>query len=196
LSERSRRPHPTNFRVWNRRLHRWGAAAVALPFLVIAATGVLLQLKKQLAWVQPPERRGSDPAAGVTIGFDRILAAAARAPAAGIRSWKDVDRLDVRPDRGLIKVQGKSRWEVQIDAATAEILQVAYRRSDLLESLHDGSFFHPVVKLGIFLPAAIVILALWGTGVYLFLLPFRVRRARAHRLAPRGSRVPQPVVPR
>lgn len=183
MSKPLRPRHPTNSRIWNRRLHRWAAVAVALPFLVVAATGVVLQLKKQVAWIQPPERLGADPAAGLVIGFDRILTAASAVPAAKIRTWDDVDRLDVRPGKGLVKVQARSRWEVQVDAATGEVLQAAYRRSDLLESIHDGSFFHPIAKLTVFLPAGVVVLALWVTGAYLFLLPHRVRRARAQRLA-------------
>jgi hypothetical protein len=176
-------------RIWNRRLHRWVAVAVAGPFLVVAATGIVLQLKKHVAWVQPVERPGSDPAAGVVIGFEHILAAARSVPKAGIMAWHDVDRLDVRPGKGLIKVQGRSRWEVQVDAAAGDVLQVAFRRSDLVESIHDGSFFHPLAKLGVFLPVGVLALTLWLTGIYLFLLPYRVRRARARRLAPGAAPV-------
>lgn len=43
-----------------RRLHYWATAFVSLPMLVVIVTGVLLQVKKQVPWVQPPERRGSD----------------------------------------------------------------------------------------------------------------------------------------
>jgi uncharacterized iron-regulated membrane protein len=196
LTEHTRRRHPPNARIWNRRLHRWVAVVVALPFLVVATTGVLLQLKKQVAWVQPPEQRGSDPSARMAITFDDILAAARSVPAAGITSWEDVDRLDVRPGKGLIKVQGTRRWEVQVDAATGAVLQVAYRRSDLLESIHDGSFFHPLAKLGLFLPAGILVLTLWVTGIYLFLLPHRVRRARAHRPPPGPKALRQFGAPR
>ena len=62
-------------------------------------------------------------------------------PEAGISSWADLDRVDIKPDKGVIKFISHSRWEVQIDTGTAEILQVAYRRSDLIESIHDGSCF-------------------------------------------------------
>jgi len=63
------------------------------------------------------------------------------------------------------------------------LLQSAYRRSDLIETLHDGSFFHPLVKLGVFFPAAVIVFGLWITGMYLFLLPFRAR-ANKRRVAP------------
>ena len=80
------------------------------------------------------------------------------------------------PGRGIVKVQACNRTEVQVDLQTAEVLQVAYRRSDLIESLHDGSFFHDRVKLWIFLPVALLLLGLWVTGVYLFVLPYLARR--------------------
>lgn len=149
---------------------------IGLPFLVVVLTGILLQAKKQLAWVQPPEQRTTSEVPG--IPFEAILAAAARHPETGITSWRDIDRLDVRPAKGIIKVIGTSRWELQLDLATAEVLQVAYRRSDLIESLHDGSWFHPNAKLFIFLPAGVVVLGLWLTGAYLWWLPIGARRRK------------------
>lgn len=161
---------------WNRTLHRWGSIAIALPLLIVVTTGVLLQIKKQSDWVQPPTARGSSPGAP-TIAFETVLDAARGVPEAGVETWDDVDRLDVRPDKGVVKVRATSRWEVQVDTATGDVVQVAYRRSDLIESLHDGSWFaDDATKLGIFLPTGVVLLGLWGTGLYLFLLPHLARR--------------------
>ncbi len=165
-----------NPRLANRQLHRRGALLVALPFLVVIVTGILLQAKKQLPWIQPPEHRTAS--AIPEIPFAAILAAAAKHPQTGITSWSDIDRLDVRPGKGIVKVIGRSRWEVQLDLATAEVLQVAYRRSDLIESLHDGSWFHPNAKLFLFLPAGVVVLVLWFTGAYLWWLPIGARRRK------------------
>jgi uncharacterized iron-regulated membrane protein len=171
-----------NWRIWMRKSHRWGAIVVALPFLVVIVTGLLLQLKKEWAWVQPPSARGESGAPAVS--FEAILAATRSAPETGIQSWGDIDRLDVQPGRGIVKVQARSRWEVQVDLQTAQVLQVAYRRSDVIEALHDGSWFHDRVKLWLFLPTAAVVFGLWLTGVYLFFLPYAVRwsRRRARRL--------------
>lgn len=47
-----------NWRVLTRKGHRWAAVAVAAPFLLVLVTGILLQLKKELAWIQPPTLRG------------------------------------------------------------------------------------------------------------------------------------------
>jgi uncharacterized iron-regulated membrane protein len=169
----------TNPRIWNRKLHRWGAIAVALPFLVVLCTGILLQLKKQLPFVQPNEQRGA--ATSNTISLGTLLDSARTVSHAGIREWDDIDRIDVRPSKGLIKVIGLSRWEVQLDAGTGAILQTSYRRSDLIEQLHDGSWFHDLAKLGIFLPSGIIVLGLWITGMYLWLLPYRARKQNAAR---------------
>ena len=137
----------------SRSLHRWGAVLTALPLLVIIVTGLLLQLKKEWAWVQPPTQRGAGTE--LALSWEQILEAARAVPEAGIDSWEDVDRLDVRPGKGMLKVRAKSRWELQLDAATGELLSSTYRRSDLIESLHDGSWFHDAAKLWIWLPTAV-----------------------------------------
>jgi hypothetical protein len=116
------------------------------------------------------------------IGMPQILAAAQRVPEAQVTDWSHIDRLDVRPSKGIVKVITRSHWELQLDLATGEVLQSAYRRSDVIESLHDGSWFHDAAKLWIFLPAGAIVLGLWITGVYLFLLPFRVRAKRRSEL--------------
>lgn len=172
---------PINLRIWGRKLHRWGAVLVAVPFLVVIVTGLLLQLKKDVAWVQPPTRKGHgrEPA----VSFDAILAAVKTVPQAEVKSWDDVDRVDVRPKDGITKVTCKNRWEVQVDFRTGETVQAAYRRSDLIESIHDGSFFHDAAKLYVFLPAGVVVLGLWVTGMYLWMLPNWVRWRRKNAVA-------------
>lgn len=45
---------------WTRKLHRWGALLTAVPLLLVIVTGLLLQVKKEAAWIQPPTMRGSD----------------------------------------------------------------------------------------------------------------------------------------
>lgn len=167
---------PTNWRVWARRTHRWGSALVALPFLLVVSTGVLLQLKKHISWLQPPTAKGQ--AKAPNVGFDAILEAVKSSPKASVRGWNEIERIDVQPNRGIAKVHTKSHWEVQVDLETAQLLHVAYRRSDLIESLHDGSWFHEAAKLWVFLPVGLVTMGLWFTGVYLFPLPHLIRWQR------------------
>ncbi len=174
--------------VVGRKFHYWLAAGVAIPALVIFSTGVLLQLKKQVPWVQPTEHRGSGTEP--TISFERVLEIARSVPEAGIRDWSDIDRVDLRPSRGVVKVTSQTRWELQIDMHTGALLQSAYRRSDLIESIHDGSFFHPWAKLGLFLPIGVSLLLMAVTGMYLFWLPLSVRARRRRAAAAESVRSP------
>lgn len=166
-----------SFPFLSRRLHRWGAIASSLTVLVVIGSGLLLQVKKQVPWVQPPEQR--TPVSTPGVAWDVILAAAQAMPEAGVTGWEDIDRLDVRPAKGILKVITTSRWEAQLALADGAVLQVAYRRSDLIEQLHDGSFFGDGAKLWLFLPSGMVLLGLWGTGIYLWVLPWLTKRKRA-----------------
>lgn len=164
------------FNLLNRKVHYWLSIGAAVPILIVIATGILLQVKKQFTWVQPAEQRGKSKTASLSL--PQILEISKTVPEAEIKSWDDINRLDVRPSRGMLKVSAKNHWEIQIDTETGAILQTAYRRSDIIESIHDGSFFHDYVKLWIFLPSGIILLILWLTGMYLFILPIWVKRKR------------------
>ncbi len=149
---------------------------MAVPFLIVLVSGLLLQVKKQVPWVQPPEQRSD--VRSPSVSFDQLLVAAQSIPQAGVRSWDDVDRLDVRPGKGIVKLQSLTRWEIQLDLETARVLQVAYRRTDLIETLHDGSWFSEPAKLWIFLPSAALVTVLWGTGMYMALVHYRAKARR------------------
>lgn len=157
----------------SRRLHRWGAILTAIPLLLVIVSGILLQVKKQVTWVQPAtvSRGKADPA----ISWESVLAAVSSVPEAEVQSWSDIDRIDVRPSKGIAKVQCKNRWEIQVDMKTAEVVASNYRRSDIIESLHDGSFFSESAKLWLFLPNGLILLGLWFSGMYLWMLPSLVR---------------------
>ena len=169
-----------SFNVANRRIHYWASASVALPLLVIISSGLLLQLKKEWSWVQPRELRGTGTAP--VLDLEGILAAVKAVPDLGVRGWDDVNRLDVRPGRGIVKVWLHSGWEVQVDLGSGTVLQSAYRRSDLIESIHDGSFFAgDWSKLGLFLPVGVVLLVLLLSGLWMFVVPLAAKRRVAAR---------------
>lgn len=171
------------FNVLNRRIHYWAGFAVALPILVMIGSGLLLQVKKHWTWVQPVEHRGTGKAPAIDL--EGILASVKSVQEMNVRSWDDVNRLDVRPGRGMVKVWLQTGWEVQVDLGTGRVLQTAYRRSDLIEAIHDGSFLAGEwTRLGVFLPAGLVLLLLWISGLWMWWVPFAAkRRSRAHRAA-------------
>lgn len=166
-----------HFNVANRKVHYWASFIAAVPILVIIASGILLQMKKQVDWVQPPEKRGSSKVP--VVDFAKIMSAVQSVPSLNVNGWEDVDRVDVRPGKGIAKVTLLNRWEVQVDLGTGDVLQTAYRRSDLIEQIHDGSFFAgDWTKLGLFLPAGLTLLLLWLSGIWMIWVPLKGKRKR------------------
>lgn len=183
-----------------RKIHYWGSIIIAVPLLLMIGAGVLLMLKKEAEWIQPASTRGAD-ASLPTLTVEQLFDVAKTAPEAVRWRWIDMKRVDFKPSKGMVKFVGPNDWEVQVDTSNGQILQVAYRRSDFIEALHDGSFFGDSVKLSLFLPAGIILFGLWGTGLYLFFQPRivmrRKRKAKAlavqdfqHSTADKGSKVP------
>lgn len=154
-----------------RKLHYWGSIIVAVPAVVIIASGLLLQVKKQWHWIQPSEQRGTSTTPQVS--FEQVLDACAAAPGVDVQTWDDIDRIDVRPGKQLIKVTTEGGHEIQLDPADGRVLQVAVRRSDVIEALHDGSWFGDFGRYGVFLTTGVVLLMLWVTGLVL-LFPLRL----------------------
>ncbi|MEM7661921.1 MAG: PepSY-associated TM helix domain-containing protein [Pseudomonadota bacterium] len=171
-------------RVLIRQIHNWSSIVVALPLIVMIGAGIVLMLKKEIAWIQPPTERGIE-AGAPTLSLDEMFDAATSIEAAGFQTWDDIDRIDVRPGKGVAKFRGENNWEVQVDTTNGEVLHAAFRRSDIIESIHDGSFFASWTKLFLFLPAGLVLFGLWGTGLYLFALPHfkKWQKQRAKRAA-------------
>jgi len=153
-----------------RKVHYWGAIIIALPLIIMIGAGILLMLKKDLEWIQPPSQKGSERERIPIASMEDLFQAAKSVEHAGFTSWNELERADLKPGKGIIKFISATQWEVQIDTHTTEVLQVAQRRSDFIESIHDGSYFADWIKLGLFLPTGIVLFMLWLTGVYLFIL--------------------------
>lgn len=168
-----------NLKLWIRKMHRWGAIVIAFPLLIVVFSGILLQIKNEFKWVQPPTRQGRQKIP--SISFERVLAIMITVPEAEVSSWRDIDRLDVRPNRGIIKVQCKNHWEIQLDSHTGEVLQTAFRRSDIIETFHVGSWFHPKAKLWIFLPSALILFGLWITGIIIIYSISKIQKSRTKR---------------
>jgi len=166
--------------------HKWVGITAAIVLINIASTGLLLLVKKNFAWIQPPEQRGLAENS-LTVSFDRILESLRQHPALEISSWEDVDRMDVRPGKGMAKIRASNHWEAQVDLTTGEVLQTAFRRSDIIESIHDGSFYAGWIHAVVMPAVAICLLFLVVSGLYLWIEP-TIRKRRRRRLAILGRR--------
>lgn len=161
-----------------RQIHHWGSLAIMLQMGLVIGAGLLLMLKKEISWIQPPTEKGVEREAVPEMAINELFAIAEGIPELAITDWSELSRVDVKPGKGSVKFVAENNWEAQIDTQTGEVLQVTFRRSDIIESLHDGSFFADWVKLYIFFPSGIVLMVLWGTGIYLFFLPHWKRRQK------------------
>jgi len=147
-------------------------------------------LKKEINWIQPPTQRGVVVDQIPEISYAQLLDASQNHPGAGINQWSDIKKIDLRPDKGLAKVISDSGWELQIDTSNGTVLSSKFRRSDVIESIHDGSYFSGWTKLYLFLPVGFLLILMWGTGIYLFFITeiqkFRKRKRTKNK---KGNRV-------
>ncbi|MGK7313620.1 MAG: PepSY domain-containing protein [Candidatus Longimicrobiales bacterium M2_2A_002] len=165
-----------------RRMH----SALAIPLLVLvvvsAITGMALAWKKNVDVLQPPTRSGQAADLGDWRPLPRLAATARAALAAEIGDGDPAaltpDRLDVRPGDGIVKVLFPGAWEVQLDGATAEVLSVARRHADWIETLHDGSLISDGFKLVAMNALGLGLLALSVTGFWVWYGPRRIRGDR------------------
>ncbi|MGE5084667.1 MAG: PepSY domain-containing protein [Bacillota bacterium] len=163
-----------SFRKW----HRWVSAIVAIPFLITLVTGIILATRGFNSWVQPEYLPIKD--VPLSVSFEQILAAVQGVPEAQIQSWKDVSQIDIRPDKGNIRVRArKTQWEIQIDGATGKVTGKGIRRSSFLVSLHEGAYFGSFVRYGVFFPASLGVLFLLISGIYIFAQPY-FKRTNLH----------------
>lgn len=151
-----------------RKIHYWGSFSIALPLIIMIGAGVLLMVKKEFDWIQPPSQKGIERQLVPMASMQDLFDAALTVEVAEFTRWDELQRADLKPGKGIIKFVSKTNWEVQVDTHTAEVLFVAQRRSDVIESIHDGSFFADWVKLWVFLPAGVGLFVLWISGIYLF----------------------------
>ena len=164
-------------RVW----HRWLGLGVALLLLVSAVTGLLLGWKKQSDWLQPGTERGTEGMLADWRPLPELEAAAVAAfrqnapPAAD----PEIDRMDIRPQKSVVKVRFVyDDIEVQVDGPTAAVLHVGRRNADWIERIHDGSFVSEGFKLVSMNTLGLGVVVLIVTGTWLYWGPKRQRRLR------------------
>lgn len=97
-----------------------------------------------------------------------------------------IDRIDARPDKGTVKFVFKDHFtEIQLDAATGNVLAVNQRTSDIIEQIHDGSILDFIfetsdgqIKLTYTTLLAGGLALLSFTGFWLWYNPKRIRKKK------------------
>ena len=176
----------------SRSVHRTTGALLFVFFLVVSVTGLLLGWKKDTGGLILAETyRGSsaDLKDWLPIHVLHQKAVAAMRESVAPDLSLELDRVDVRPDKGVVKfVFVEHYWGVQLDGATGEVLHVERRRADFIENVHDGSVLDYLAgtggqfKLAYTSVMGLALLTFTVTGFWLWYGPKRFRaKSRLHR---------------
>lgn len=164
-----------------RKFHRSVGIVVAVLLLISSITGILLALKKDVTILQPPTEKGVSK---VFSDWKPIheLSETALAHLHSNASNSDaigVDRIDVRPSKGIAKVIfDDDSWEIQIDGVSGTVLSMGKRHSDWIEKVHDGSIISDAFKLVSMNVLGWGTLALIFTGAWLYYGPGIYRKQK------------------
>ncbi len=127
----------------SRKVHRTTGALLFVFFFAVSVTGLLLGWKKNSGGVLLAKTyagKSTDQKNWMPMHLlqERALQYAREHISDDYQA--KVDRIDVRPDKGIVKfVFVEDYWGLQIDATTGELLHVERRTADLIENIHDGS---------------------------------------------------------
>lgn len=167
---------------WIRSLHKWLGLPLIIFFLIIGITSILLAWKKKAELLPPTLKTKIEqgdwisPSEMVRIAEDEILK---------IGESTEVDRIDIRPDKGVAKVTFKTHFtEVQLDGLSGEVLSVETRHSDWIEKVHDGSIVdfylggNEATKLTYSTLTALGLILMSMSGFYLWYYPKLIRKIK------------------
>lgn len=153
-----------------------------LFFLVIGVTSILLAWKKKVELLPPTlESKVGD---GIWLRTSELVAIGEQEM---IKMGEDseVDRIDIRPDKGTAKLTFKKHFtEVQLDGYSGEVLSIAMRHSDWIEKVHDGSIvdFYTTgdegAKLTYSTLVSIGLILLAFSGFFLWYYPKLIRKLK------------------
>ena len=143
MNEKSKRKKQAQLIRIFRKMHRIAAILLFAFFLVVSVTTLLLGWKKHSGDViMPQTRQGTSDRLEEWIPLTRLHQMAVDSIASYLPAETpfELDRMDVRKDKGIIKFSFKNNYrEIQLDGATGAVLSVGTRRADLFEAIHDGS---------------------------------------------------------
>lgn len=167
-------------------MHLWLGVVATLTLVSISITGVLLNHKRGLG-LMPEVPHQTDAPLRASVSLDSLARSALlAAPIAARDGWNGgmpvdpalIDRMDVRPRNGFVKVRlrDRSNTEVTVDLATGRTLHVGARNDVFLEKLHSGEIFGDGFVL-LSDVGAIALIVTLITGYWLWLAP-RLARSR------------------
>lgn len=152
---------------------------LSLLILTSAITGILLSLKKDVEFLQPASRPAKVVPLEDWLHLNDLAERGRTALDDSLQTGKvNIDRLDVRPEKGLVKIRFENDWEVQVEGSSGKILHVGKRNADWIERIHDGSIISHSFKLISMNLLGFGVIFLVLTGFWLWYGPKLVKRSR------------------
>jgi uncharacterized iron-regulated membrane protein len=153
---------------WMFHGHLWLGIMLSGMLLLLSISGILLNHKQALG-LMPDVRQDAQASFAEALPMAELVALADRA--APEAAAEGVDRLDVRPRRGIMKVRYRDRvvTEVTVDIHSGAVLEVGERNDVFLEKLHTGEIFGDSwVLLSDAAALALILLVISGYWLWLF----------------------------
>ena len=151
--------------------HLWLGVIFTVVLLVISITGILLNHKRGLN-LMPEVEHAPTGEFSAALSLDELALRALRAAGDSGAPAAAIDRMDVRPRDGLIKVRLRdaTSTEVTLDLTDGRVLHMGDRGDVFLEKLHSGEIFG---SQGVLLSdaGAVALTILLITGYWLWLRP-------------------------
>jgi hypothetical protein len=148
--------------------HVWVGVLAAVLLVVVSVTGIMLNHKSILGF--QPDAEAVEPGLDGSLSLADLVVAAESA--AGLEAAvAGVDRMDVRPDDGYVKVRFGDRvvTEVTVALRSGEVLQVGERNDVFIEKLHSGEIFGDGwILLSDALAVGLLVLLVSGTWMWLY----------------------------
>ena len=170
-----------------RKIHRVTGALLFVFFFIVAITGLLLGWKKHSAGLILADTQSgtsSDLKTWLPMDSLQLLAVQFLHQNVSPSLSDEIDRIDVRPGKGVVKFSFKNHyWGLQLDGSTGKLLQVEQRRSDFIEHIHDGSIIDNLLntsaglfKLFYTTVMGLALILFTVTGFWLWYGPKRMRK--------------------
>lgn len=125
-----------------RKVHRMTGATLFIFFFIVAVTGLLLGWKKNtgdLLGSKTYKGSTTDLKAWLPLNELQIKAEYHLKNEFPSSSEIQLDRIDVRQDKGVAKFIFKDYYGIQLDGATGALLNANKRHADFIENIHDAS---------------------------------------------------------
>lgn len=173
-----------------RKVHRTTGALLFIFFFFISISGVILGWKSHSnGLILPKSHDGTSTDLKHWLPLDslhkkaNIILNDSISPNLSL----ELDRIDVRKDKGMLKFVFKNHyWEIQLDGATGNLLNIGKRHSDFFENIHDGSILdryfatsNGQIKVIYTTVMGLALLLFTVTGFWLWYGPKRMKRIKS-----------------